>query len=1217
MKERKLITAIRQNNISQLEAWFGSNLDVNLRIGKYQDTLLHVAVNLKSVSVIEFLLDAGADSYLMNEEKITPIELAMLTHQPFMMEVFLKKGKFPLPSILTSICTQDIALFEDLVQGCEGDVFFLEDSIQSRYSLLHYLAALGRDEFASCLSDYLDFDPTVLNKCVSFRGKLVSPLMLACQYGHSAIVSWLLAQGADSLLKNEKEETALTLAIRRGSLGIVKQLVDKIPSLLSVLQEKNQQNHDAVEIALLNRQSEIALFLFKRCSLLFEAAQQPLSEHAYFHLAARCGVIAVLEAFLAKKTLVDLRNTADKTALMCAVEFDKVEAFQLLHQAGANLTLVDKEGNTVFLLAAKAGAGKILDYCLKQKIDIESENTQKETALMLAAGEAGIETLKLLLSHHANVHHENVYGSTMLHRAAYYSNWENILYLVKHHHLSVWKPTKSGDLPLDTCLQGGLRFEERTLQTEYTALKLVTLMYAYDLQQAYHHLVLLNAYSQRLVEHLRMGMNEAGFEERLGKDWKKLRNIKLNHLSEVVLTGAIARRLANLQRLLFEYVILFIHSPSVFQMLPQEVLVEKILCDVLKEKTNGLIDQEDAYLIHGILNAIREQIKGIQKVSRPVVRKPHEKVDETAKKAMECWVTQRYPTVSYQTMYTDLLQWIEKQGVAGINDPLPQTSAARFWKRTPLTAAIENGFEALVNHCLLWGANPNQPDGMGEYPLHLACYRGSLMIVGFLFRYDVKPSLHQRNARGNEPLHEAILGKNPLVLEMLLMHFYDFQDEAVEGISTWRKPQAHFSPLEKVNEYGETPLELAYTTHQIEMTELLLERHANFYRFIHKSPGYLNLPSASSDLEGFKYRPFLRRFFASCRADPYTVFEEMIHDGEHFAQLHQRFLKTHFYGLKFKILKFCQTVYEAMSYPTSQINVIRDFLTHFSLGYFLKKDRAVNFFRLKELLLDFQRKLNDPDVKVAMKQVSTRKETDDTEIQRVSKGDKRWAWQTVMSTIRTTHLFEEALSMKITYDKLQGIRDWTDWQYLDVIAFQIEAAKEIFAQLADKFPDEGNASKKANPFSKPLENRAVESILGLLQDFYQCVRRLTLYPHLKTLFLNTNENVLLKDFFLELLLLQKSIFKLNEQNKSKKDGEWGENSSENEVNSMKYLEKIQSIFKLLKLLSGLTVVWPEKQPLPLRHNIPKISHRFVFFNADKSEEVGKPSVLGMNFPKPQ
>ena len=68
---------------------------------------------------------------------------------------------------------------------------------------------------------------------------------------------------------------------------------------------------------------------------------------------------------------------------------------------------------------------------------------------------------------------------------------------------------------------------------------------------------------------------------------------------------------------------------------------------------------------------------------------------------------------------------------------------------------------------------------------------------------------------------------------------------------------------------------------------------------------------------------------------------------------------------------------------------------------------------------------------------------------------------------------------------------------------------------------------------------------------------------------------------------------------------------------MRYLEKMQSIFKLLKRLSELTLVWPEKQPVSLRQNITKISHRFVFFSEGKSEEVGKPSVLAMNFPKPQ
>ena len=435
---------------------------------------------------------------------------------------------------------------------------------------------------------------------------------------------------------------------------------------------------------------------------------------------------------------------------------------------------------------------------------------------------------------------------------------------------------------------------------------------------------------------------------------------------------------------------------------------------------------------------------------------------------------------------------------------------------------------------------------MGEYPLHLACFRGSLIILGLLLQYDMKPSLHQRNARGNYPLHEAVLGKNPAVLEILLMHFYDFQTETFEVTSpTWRKPQHALFPLEVVNDYGETVLELAYTTYQIEITELLLERHVNFYRFIERSPQYLNVPSTPSGLEGFKYHFFSKRFSLSYSANLYSAFKNMVHDIAHFSELQKLFSKVDFYDLKFKILKFCKVMEYAMPYPTSQLALIRDFLTHFSVCYFLKKDRAVNFFRLKELLLDFQRKLANPAVKVAMKKVSAKKEMDNVELQTVSKADKRLAWCTAILAITQTTLFEEALSMKITHDYPHLIPHLADWQYGEIMASQIEAAKDIFTHLVSKIPHWEESFKNEKLFLGQVRKTEIESALGLLHDFYQCVNRLTSYAHIEQFFLNEDNNINLKAFFKELAAIQKFLFKLSDENK--KEGAFDEGFIENEI----------------------------------------------------------------------
>src|SRR5580700_8806476 len=107
MKERQItsiLDAIKQNNTISLREHIGINFDATLSFGKWKDTWLHVAVRLKSSAVIELLIASGIGIYLVNQNQITALELAMLTNQQAIIDIFLHAEKFPADSILKSIC---------------------------------------------------------------------------------------------------------------------------------------------------------------------------------------------------------------------------------------------------------------------------------------------------------------------------------------------------------------------------------------------------------------------------------------------------------------------------------------------------------------------------------------------------------------------------------------------------------------------------------------------------------------------------------------------------------------------------------------------------------------------------------------------------------------------------------------------------------------------------------------------------------------------------------------------------------------------------------------------------------------------------------------------------------------------------------------------------------------------------------------------------------
>lgn len=394
------------------------------RVGQQQDTALSIAAKNGYLDIIKTLFEAdkNLDPTPIDKDGKTPLFSAA------------EKGHFDTFNFLYSkratVEPTNDGLLPVHAAAMGGHLSILQNSFSSKadllvtdkhdWTILHFAAQNGHLNVVQFCSDFIAVD-TAAKHHDAEKGmsdeqvKCVTPLSLAIQRGHDAVISYLTEKGAKTDTVSCFNDTILHLAAGSGKFEAIRRFIDGPLDPMAL----NRNNQLPLHRAATTKSTESVGFLHKACSDTpgYHIDLPDCNGRTALHLAISSGNLDVVNKLLSLGADIGKVDELEHTSLDLAAGQTKEEVFDRmldLWDQGNDLTAID--GSNALTSAVSGGNAKAAQKLISWGANLEAEDWNGRTALAFAVINDDPNLVFQLMKDRADLLHLDRSGFTILDR---------------------------------------------------------------------------------------------------------------------------------------------------------------------------------------------------------------------------------------------------------------------------------------------------------------------------------------------------------------------------------------------------------------------------------------------------------------------------------------------------------------------------------------------------------------------------------------------------------------------------------------------------------------------------------------------------------------------------------------------------------------------------------------------------------------------------------